>query len=178
MKISTNHLIKKQYDVEDAGARKEFGKGERREDYADAWKNTGNVILVGLDGSGKQQLARLLSERTGLDVAIPVNPGEAADLLAGGKRVIVLSDDLVEDQTVQPQIHGAGKVFYLMADSNTLSERIACRDGVEDREQLWRDMSGRLGVMEPVFYGVLHFILQGALPSEELVEDALEKIAY
>ena len=33
---------------------------------------------------------------------------------------------------------------------------------VEDEEGLWRELSARLAVMEPAFYSVLHFILQGS----------------
>jgi hypothetical protein len=84
----------------------------------------------------------------------------------------------VDNPVVQPLIHGAGKVFYLMADTRLLSERVAGRKGMDDAEQLWRGLSARLAEVEPTFYGVLHFILQGARSSDELVADALEKIGY
>ena len=172
------YLINEYQEVEDPTARKTFGKGERREDYADVWRDTGNVVLVGLPGSGKAELAGLLAERTGAPVLTPVTGSEAVEGLDASGAVIVLADELVEDPDVQPLIHGAGKVFYLMADSNTLSARVAERDGVEDRESLWRDMSARLATMEPLFYGALHFILQAGGTMEEMVEDAMEKISY
>ncbi len=173
----TKHLIKEQYDVDDAGATKEFIKGEKREDYADAWKDTGNIVLVGLPGSGKAVLAEGLAQRTGLDVLVPKSMEDAIESLKGEKSIVVLEDSLVESDGVQPLVHGAGKVFYLMVDTNTLSTRLAEREKVEDKEQLWHDLSARLAVMEPIFYGVLHFIL---LPqsAEETLEDALEKIAF
>jgi len=172
------YLINELVEVEDADASKTFGKGERREDYADAWKNTGNVILVGLAGSGKAALAAILAERTGAPVAEPGDAAAAAEVLAGTGTIIILADGLVEDPAVRPLIHGAGKVFYLMADSNTLSARVAEREGAPDRETLWRDMSARLAVMEPVFYEVLHFIAPAFGSPEEMAGDALEKIAY
>lgn len=172
------YLINKQYDVDDAEANATFGKGEKREDYADAWQNTGTVVLVGLPGSGKAGLAALLAERTGLDVANPASADEAVAVLGGEKKIVILTDFLVEDPVVQPLIHGAGKVFYLMGDSRTLSDRVAERDAVADPEQLWRDMSARLAVMEPIFYSVLHFILPAGRTPEELVEDALEKVSF
>jgi len=172
------YLINEQYDVEDAGASKEFGKGEKRTDYADAWEETGNAILMGVNGSGKGALAALLAERIGRPVVTPTTPEEAVEALGGEGRIIVLTDDLVEDVSVQPLIHAAGKGFYLMVDSNTLSERVSKRGDVEDREKLWREISARLTVMEPVFYSTLHFILQAVQAPEEMVEDALEKIAY
>ncbi|WP_319542824.1 hypothetical protein [uncultured Pseudodesulfovibrio sp.] len=174
----TKYLINEQYDVQDANASKLFGKGEKREDYADAWRNTGNIILIGLSGSGKNALAGLLGEKTGLDVVIPKDADGAVRVLGAGPSVIVLDDGLVEVAEVQSLIHGAGKVFYLMVDSRVLSERVAERDGVEDREALWRGMSARLAVMEPMFYSVLHFIMQGVRLPEELVDDAMEKIRY
>lgn len=174
----TKILINEYYDVEDAEATKSFGKGEKREDYADAWKDSGNLVLVGLPGSGKTAVAEVLSERTGQPLVRPSGVEETVRVLGGENSIIVLDDALVEDSNVRPLIHGSGKVFYLMADSNTLSRRVAERDGIEDHESLWRDMSARLAVMEPVFYSVLHFILQAAMPQEELVEDALEKVRF
>lgn len=174
----TKYLINEQYDVQDADVSKGFGKGEKREDYADAWKDTGNILLIGLGGSGKMALADLLGERTGLDVVGPKEAAEAIQVLGSGPRIIVLEDGLVEIAEVQSLIHGAGKVFYLMVDSRVLSERVATRDSVEDSEALWREMSARLAVMEPVFYSVLHFIMQGAKSPDELVDDAMEKIGY
>eukprot|EP00828_Plagiopyla_frontata_P032023 TRINITY_DN41819_c0_g1_i1.p1 TRINITY_DN41819_c0_g1~~TRINITY_DN41819_c0_g1_i1.p1 ORF type:complete len:443 (-),score=100.12 TRINITY_DN41819_c0_g1_i1:191-1519(-) len=177
-RIMGKYLINEYQEVEDPEASKTFGKGEKREDYADAWRDTGNVVLIGLPGSGKAELAVLLAERTGAPVLTPASGPEAAEELGASGAVIVLDDGLVGDPDVQPLIHGAGKVFYLMADSNTLSARVAERDGVEGREQLWRDMSARLAAMEPVFYGALHFILQAGGTMEEMVADAMEKIAY
>lgn len=174
----TKYLINEQYDVEDAGATKGFGKGEAREDYADAWADTGNIVLIGLRGSGKRALAELLAARTGLPVLVPDSAAQALEVLGGEKKIVVLSDDLVEDETVQPRIHGSGKVFYLMADSNTLSARIAGGASESEREQVWRDLSARLACLEPAFYSVLHFILQAAQSPEEMMEDALEKIAF
>lgn len=172
------YMINEQYDVEDAGASKGFGKGEKRKDYADAWTDTGNVVLVGLPGSGKAELASLVADRLDLPVEVPETPEEALKVLAGRKQVIVLSDEIVEDREVQPQIHGSGKVFYLMADTNTLSARLAEGGDEQEREQVWRELSMRLSVMEPVFYSVLHFILQAARSPASLVDDALEKIAF
>lgn len=175
------HKIKEVAEVEDAGATRTYGRGERREDYPDAWANTGRIILVGLPGSGRTALAGLLAGRTGLGAVRPADGGEALDALAGPPAIIILDDALVADPGIQPHIHGAGKVFYLMVDSRTLAQRVSrAESGSEPggTEQEWRDLSARLAVMEPVFYGVLHFILQGANPPEALVEDALEKIAY
>lgn len=174
----TKHLINEKYDVEEAEASRGFGKGDKREDYADAWKNTGNVILVGLPGSGKQHLAASLSERTGLEVVVPSRPEQAVEVLGGQEAIIILDDTLVEDESVQPLIHGAGKVFYLMANSNALSVHVAGDGSEEERERVWRDLSARLGVMEPVFYSVLHFIIQAGQEPEAVLEDALEKIAF
>ncbi|MEF2229947.1 MAG: hypothetical protein V3571_03380 [Pseudodesulfovibrio sp.] len=172
------YLINERVDVEDADASRAFGKGVRREDYADTWRNTGNVVLVGLPGSGKAALAVILAGRTGAQVAVPGDAGGAVSALAGTGSIIVLDDRLVEDPAVRPLIHGAGKVFYLMADSGTLSDRVAERDGIADREALWRGMSARLAVMEPVFCEVLHFIVPALGTPGDMAGDALEKIAY
>jgi len=177
-KPMTKHFIKEQYNVEEAEARKGFGSGDKREDYADAWKDTGNVVLVGLPGSGKAALADLISKRSGMPVLTPEDAETAKSTLGAQGQVIVLTDDLVEDGEVQPLIHGSGKVFYLMADSRILADRMAERESVADTDGLWREMSARLATMEPVYYGVLHFILQAFQTPEELLGDAMEKIGY
>lgn len=172
------YLINEEYVVEDAEARKDFGKGEKREDYADAWKNTGNVVLVGLAGAGKAALAEILGVNTGHPVVRPATPEEAVDALSGTGVIIVLDEPLVEAEAVQSLIHGAGKVFYLMADTKLLSERVAERDAVEDFDTLWREQSARLAALEPVFYSVLHFILQASEKPEVMAGEAMEKIGY
>lgn len=172
------YLINERYDVLEADKSKAFAKGEKREDYADAWQDTGNVVLIGLAGSGKAELAKLIGEKTGKTVIAPSDADTASEALEGEGGIIVLDEALVDDPSVQPRIHGAGKVFYLMADTRLLSERIVERGEGEDKEALWRDLSARLARLEPVFYSVLHFILQGSQSSEELVGDAMEKIGY
>jgi len=172
------YLIKEEYGVEDAGAAKGFARGERREDYADPWRETGNVVLIGLPGSGRSELARLLAGRTDKGVLTPPDARTAVEALQGQGAIIVLDDPLVDDPEVQPLVHGAGKVFYLMADTRLLSDRVAEREGLEDAEALWRRLSARLAEVEPTFYGVLHFILQATQRPEELVDDALKKIGY
>lgn len=174
----TKYLINEEYKVDEPDASRTFEKGERREDFADAWQDTGNVILVGLAGSGKTALAALLAERTGLETVTPDTAEDALNMLDEKGRILVLDDALVENADVQPKIHGAGKVFYLMADTRTMAARVAGDASEEEIEELWRSMSARLGVMEPVFYSILHFIIQGALSPDELVDDALEKIAF
>jgi len=172
------YLINQRYEVGESGIRREFGKGEKRGDYADAWQDTGNVVLIGLGGAGKAELARLIGGRTGLSMVTPATAGEAVEALRPGGRVVVLDDRLVADDEVRPFIHGAGKVFYLMADSRLLSGRIAARDGVADEGGLWRETAARLAVMEPTFYSVLHFILQGVQGPEVMLDDAIEKIGF
>jgi len=175
--VRYDHLGKETVEVGEAGITRTHGRGERREDYADPWAASGRVVLVGLPGSGRSVLARLLAERLGLEVVTPADAPSALVALAGPAAVIVLADGLVADPSVRPHIHGAGKVFYLMADSRTLAARVAERAGGADQAAAWRELSARLSVMEPVFFGVLHFILQAAGPLEDLVEDALAKIA-
>lgn len=172
------YLINQRYEVGEPDASREFGKGEKRTDYADAWKDTGNVVLIGLAGSGKAELARLIAGRAGLEVTVPETPNRAVEALGPGNGIVVLDEALVADAAVTPLIHGAGKVFYLMADTRLLSGRVAERESVDDAEELWREMSARLARLEPVFYSVLHFILQAADGPEAILDDALEKIGY
>lgn len=174
----TKYFINEQYSVEESEARKGFSSGDKREDYADAWKDTGNVVLIGLPGAGKAALAGLISERSGMQILTPGDAETAKGALGAQGQVIVLTDDLVEDSEVQSLIHGSGKVFYLMADSRVLADRMAERESVPSTDDLWREMSARLATMEPVYYGVLHFILQAFQTPEELMSDAMEKIGY
>lgn len=168
-------FIQKKHDVEESGLTRVFSRGETREDYADAWAGTGNVILVGLPGAGKATLARGIAEASGKDVCEPETVDQALAALARSGGIVVLADDLVREEAVRSVLHGAGKVLYLLRDARSLAESVF-RDG-DDFDALWQGTAERLERMEPVFYSVLHFIIQPESP-DEMLQSALEKISF
>lgn len=175
----TERFIKKKVDVQEAGKARTHGKGEKREDYEAMWNTTGRVLLVGLPGSGRFDLAAILGERLGLPVLTP-EKGEAFEAAClREKSIVVVPDTVFDDESLIEKVKGAGKVFYLMTDAQTLTRRVLERSGeVGDEDALWREVSDRLAVLEPRFMSALHFILQGVQTPDALVDDALEKISW
>lgn len=172
------HFIKEKAEVAESSKTKSFAKGERREDYEAMWQQTGTLLLVGLPGSGRTELGRLLAAR--LDMPF-VQASDACSLdsaLENGPGVVVLADALFDEPELIAKINRAGKVFYLMADARTLAQRVAERSEQADLEQVWRSTSARLEEVEPRFMQALHFILQAQNAPEALLEDAVEKVSW
>ncbi|GEM_PF-752735 len=171
-------FIREKAEVAEPGKRKIFGKGDRREDYEAMWSVTGNLLLAGLPGCGRQDLGRLLAERLTVSLEQAEDAASLELALSGGASVVVLQDSLFDDDALVDVISRSGKVFYLMADAGTLARRLVGGDGGRNLEVVQYEASVRLERVEPQFMKVLHFILQAQNPPEVLLEDVLEKASW
>lgn len=171
-------FIKKKIEVQEDDKKQVFAKGERREDYAAAWKTSDRVFLAGLPGAGRQALATMLAQELGMTVEEPADADALRETCAGQPAIVVVRPEFFEDDDLAALMNRSGKVFYMMADAQTLANRVVERDGSDDPEALWETMSQDLARLEPRFMGSLHFILQAANRPGDLVKDALEKISW
>lgn len=171
-------FIKKKYEVEAPDEKKVYGKGECREDYDAAWKSSSRHFLVGLPGSGRRELAGLMGEKLELPVAHAADAAAAKQVCEGGSAVVVVDAAVFDDPETTAIINRSGKVFYLMTDANTLARRLVARGEAADEETVWQDLCSKLEKYEPLFMGSLHFILQGVADPADLLDDALEKVAW
>ena len=176
--MKMDRFIKEKAEVEEAELKRSYGKSEKREDYPAGWKKTGNVVLLGLPGSGKALLAKLVSEKTGQKVVAPQTWEDAQKSLEGDNVIVILDDKLVDSPEKGPVVQGAGKVFFLMVDAQTVANRLAARDPGLDQETVWKEMGERLETAQPMFFAMLHFVLQGVRPADQLLGDVMEKLAY
>ncbi len=134
----------------------------------------GNVFFIGPRGSGKSALGALLSERLGRPFTDEPDWSELAELVKKGNQVAAISPGLLVQDGVENLLHRGGKVFYLMLDAAVLASRLG-RPGDDDvalREKLYAELSE----LEPPCMRVLHFILPGTTPLDELAESVEEKL--
>ncbi|GAB7024328.1 hypothetical protein [Salidesulfovibrio brasiliensis] len=171
-------FIKKKYDVEDGEKKKVFAKGEKREDYAAAWKTSDRVFLAGLSGAGRRELAQLLADELNVAVNEPTDDESLRAACAGDPAIVVVGSRFFEDPELAGLMNRSGKVFYMMADAQTLANRVAEREGADQVESVWRNTADELGRVEPSIMGSLHFILQAVNRPGDLLRDALEKISW
>ncbi len=173
-------FIMRKVQVEDSDKRMVFGgtPEELRPDMA----RTGNVVLVGLPGSGRRTLGQSLAQtlgRTFVDLEAQPETAEASALLENlgqeGGRVIRFPADLLRRAGVVEALRQAGVVFYLSADLPLLLSRQFA--GASDIPEETRKALGRhLDELEPLAMAALHFILRADEEAGDLVQDALEKI--
>jgi shikimate kinase len=171
-------FIKRKQEVSEADKTKVFAKGERREDFADMWSNTGNILLVGLPGSNRVALGRELAARMGIQLCQPADMDALQRDCAEGNRVIVVPTAILEQPENVSFVHGAGKVFYLMADARQLAERLEDRSPSGDADSLWRECARRLEAGQAAFMTALHFIVQASGSVEDMAEDVMEKVSW
>jgi shikimate kinase len=133
----------------------------------------GNVFFVGLRGSGKTTLGRLVAERLGRPFTDEPDWKTLAGLAKQGGQVAAIAPELLAQDGVCNLLSRGGKVFYIMTDAATLAARLGKPGDVPLREELYEESTG----LEPLCMQALHFILQGASGVEVLVEDVIEKLA-
>ncbi len=172
------NFINKKQTVLESDKTKVFVKGDRREDFADMWSETGNILLLGLPGSNRVALGDELASRMGTQLQQPDDMEALRLVCSQGGQVIVVPEVAFSDPEDVSFVHGAGKVFYLMADARSLSERLEKRAPSGDIDAVWRECARQLEVMQPAFMTALHFLVQVSDSVREMADDAMEKISW
>lgn len=172
------HFIKRKQTVLEENKSKTFCKGDSREDFADMWSNTGMLLLIGLPGSQREELGQELAARLALSVCRVSSMEELEHVCSKEKGIVVVANTILNDAENLSFVHAAGKVFYLMADVQTLVDRrMAQEDGLERNGMLER-CAAQLALMEPLFMKALHFIIQPVGDVHKMADDAMEKVAW
>lgn len=127
----------------------------------------GAVFLLGVPGSGREELGRALAQRLGLPFFFYGEWSGDAAVVAADER------DLAGEGALE-RLRAAGTVFYVLNDVPGLASRLAGRRA--GAETLRAEAGARLFAAEPLFMAALHFLIQGAKPVPELVEDVLERL--
>lgn len=135
----------------------------------------GNVFFIGPRASGKTTLGTMVAEKLARPFTDDPDWESLAGLVKQGGQVASIPMSLLMQEGVPNLLHRGGKVFYLMVDAATLAARVAGAGEPENiplREELYAEISSQ----EPLCMQVLHFILQGTSPLEELSESVMEKL--
>ncbi len=170
--FSTDGFIQEKIRVEEPDASRTFGKSARPAAFSPA---SGSIVLIGLPGSGRRELANALSVRLGMGIAAPEEVNAAmfapGGIYAEPGRIVVLPCEALREESVRVAVHKAGTVFYLMAEVLRMAHRLG-KTSDADREAL----SALFVEMEPLCMQTLHYILQAWKEPEDLVENVLEML--
>ena len=170
IRFGTDGFIQERADVENEDKRVVHGPKPPK-----PASGRGNVFFIGPRASGKSALGALIGEQLGRPFTDEPSWEELAGLVKQGGQVAAISPGLLDQDGVSNLLHRGGKVFYIMVDAATLSARISgpgAPENVPLREELYAELSAQ----EPRCMQVLHFILQGTEPLDELAQSVLEKL--
>lgn len=137
-------------------------------DAASEWGGRGNLLFIGMEGSGRREVAREAASMLGLEYAEAAAPETLLRLLEGeGRSVAVLFKEL-SDPPLVSAIRDFSKAFYLMRQASDL----ATAQGDPSRVPA---LAAAAQTMEPSFMAAAHFILPLYATREEWLEDVAEK---
>ncbi len=123
-------FIQKKHEVQEKDKARTFRSG------SGPMRKPRNVILCGLEGSGRTPLSEEAAARLGLEIVRPETTGEALAQLAEGEgRLVILGPEHLDIPDATTLIPRRGYVFFLMADVPFLIEARQLAEG-EARERL------------------------------------------
>lgn len=124
------HFIKKKYEVEDEDKACTFKSG------SGPMRKPRNVVLCGLQGSGRGALAENVAACHDLEVVRPVATAEALEALGQETgRLVILGPEHMDVPDAMTLIPRMGYVFFLMADVPFVIEARKIAEE-EERERL------------------------------------------
>lgn len=170
-KFTTEHFIMEKVAVEDENTSRVFGKPQPQDVFVPA---EGRIILIGLPGSGRAELAERLAGRLGMQVRMPESIASASELDAlcdESGIIVVVPCEALRNEEVRTALREKGSVFYLMAEVLRMAYRLN-QNSEQEREAL----SALFVEMEPLCMMTLHFILQAWKEPEEIVGNVLEML--
>jgi hypothetical protein len=158
-------VIRERFDVQEEDKSLTF----RHEAAAPIGGASGNLFFLGLPGSGRRELARVVAARLGLPMVEAATRVDLdAALAASGQAVAVIDSSLVEDQDAVAAMRATGKVFVLTILPHELAARLGEPARAGELARQWERL-------EPVLLAAAHFILPLDETFEELAEDAAWK---
>ncbi len=137
-------------------------------------RDSGNVFIFSLDDDLRRSIAADIAKKLGREVVIVKRAdGNPAIIEAAAKdnQIVSLPRGAALSEKNRNLLKDNGKVLYIMSDFITL---LNSSDRSEDaREQI----SLLLNRFEPSFMNAAHLIVRSDQSYEEILQDALEKIA-
>ncbi|TVM36673.1 hypothetical protein [Oceanidesulfovibrio marinus] len=159
------HFIKKKQEVQEEGKVRTFKRGS-----APAGKPR-NVILCGLEGSGRTALANETARLLDMQVAAP-DAADGVSALApfaeSGGHIVIIGPGHLQDSDSAALIPRLGHVFFLMADVPFLIEA----QGIPEGEQ--ESFAAAFPELEMRFHSLGGLPLSAYRPVEENAEQVEE----
>lgn len=169
-KFDTSSFVQQRSDVAEADRSMSHRRGGVALNFD---PREARLVLVGLPGSGKEQLASLLAQRLDLEAVIPdesTDPATVAALAARTGIVLAAPVSAVKDDEVRARLREGSRVYYLMADAVALA---GAKGLVGDaREAFCREALD----LEVTFMGMLHMMLAEGKKPEEMARNVLESL--
>lgn len=162
--IRPKEVIRRRFNVQEADKTAVFRHGEA----APVWGGRGNLLFIGMEGSGRREMARAAASLLTLEYAEAAAPDTLLRLLDGERQsVAVLFKELIDPDLISA-IRGSGKAFYLMRQGQDLAAAL----GDPSRAPA---LAAAAQSLEPSFMAVAHFILPLYATGEEWLADVAEK---
>ena len=168
-----------------------------------------NIFFIGPRASGKRTLAWAVGHKLELvfvdtDEIIQEDSGQSivqivqahgwdrfrelehevlTRVCSGTGQAVATGGGVVLKKENRELMRSSGWVFYLMAESGVLQERLGQQKGVEWRPPLSeldadQEIVATLSEREPLYFQALHFLLAANRPVDELVHDVLERLGH
>lgn len=158
-------VIRKRFDVEEEDKTMTFRHG----DTSPIGGSSGNLFFLGVEGSGRRELARAAASRLGIAYAEAATRGDLEKLMASAGRAVAVTDPaLAESRDLVQAMRDSGKVFVLMSLPHVLAARL----GDPSRAEV---LAADVARYEPAFMGAAHFVLTVDATFQEMAEDVAEK---
>ncbi|WP_243312275.1 hypothetical protein [Fundidesulfovibrio agrisoli] len=129
---------------------------------------SGNLFFIGMEGSGRRELARQAAERLGLTYGeAPDAPALARAAAGSGQSVAVIGEGLADPEQVQA-MRASGKVFFVMRGVADLARNLGDPARAEE-------LAAETARLEPMLMEAAHFIVPVDAAGEERIEDVVWK---
>ena len=159
------NVIRQRFEVREGGRTATHGQADAS---APLGGTGGNLLFIGLPGSGRKTLARAAAERLGLAYAEAADTQALERSLARSGQAIAVTGMGLGAPEARERLRAAGKVFYLMSVAPILAKRLCDLSRLEELAQA-------VTANEPFFLQAAHFVLPLDATPEEMVEDVVEK---
>lgn len=163
------NVIRQRFEVRESGRTATHGQADAS---APIGGTGGNLLFIGLPGSGRKTLARSAAARLGLAYAAAADAQALEYALARSGQAIAVTGTVTGMGLGAPEarerLRAAGKVFYLMSVAPILAKRLGDLSRLEELAQA-------VTANEPFFLQAAHFVLPLDATPEEMVEDVVEK---
>ncbi len=169
-KFDTSGFVMRKQEVGDADTVMTVSRAGRRAPFDPAAER---IVILGLPGSGRRQLAELVAGRFGMQSAAPADdagPDVVTELCCRTGLVLAAPVSAVRDEALRACLRDGARVFYMMTNPVRLAAELGLSG--ETGERFCREALE----LETLCMGVLHFLLPDGRTPEQLVVNVCENL--